>query len=298
MTSAATTLPSEGGSAVGKLLTVREVERRMTQVNGLRVALGGMMLENRPATLVRALVRSGASNLFITSAPTASWDADLLIGLDRVSRVRIPHISLGSLGLAPSVSGPVPSRAEFDMVDEATLIGGYLAAAGRSPLQILDRLGRNDVLDDNPQLVKLGPHVGVEPLHTDVALLHAPVGDIHGNLVHFGSRYADLLMAQTATVVFAQVDRIVPTTITARLGVTVPGHLVTGIVEAPFGAHPTGSAGAYVADRAHLADYKKSVQTGRLIHYAETYADLPDSTKYNAQIGAERLRSLERLARS
>jgi glutaconate CoA-transferase subunit A len=36
--------------------------------------------------------------------------------------------------------------------------------------------------------------------------------------------------------------------VAARLGVSIPGYLVDEVVEAPFGAHPLGSVGGYVAD--------------------------------------------------
>ena len=70
------------------------------------------------------------------------------------------------------------------------------------------------------------------PLRVDVALLHAPLGDEHGNLVHFGSRWADLLIARAPRRVIAQVDRLVPTDVAARLGVSIPGYLVDEVVEA------------------------------------------------------------------
>src|ERR1700730_1075964 len=87
--------PSSGGRTITSLL---DVERRLRDVRS--VALGGMLLENRPSTLVRALLRAGATRLFLCSAPAASWDADVLLGAGRVATVRIPHISLAGLGAA------------------------------------------------------------------------------------------------------------------------------------------------------------------------------------------------------
>src|ERR1700746_1237149 len=82
------------------ITSLTDVERRLREVRS--VALGGMLLENRASTLVRALLRSGASGLFLCSAPAASWDADVLLGAGRVATVRIPHISFASLGMAPA----------------------------------------------------------------------------------------------------------------------------------------------------------------------------------------------------
>ena len=252
------------------IINLTEAERRLRDVRS--VALGGMLMENRPSTLVRALLRSGTAGLFLCSAPAASWDADVLLGAGRVAAVRIPHISLAGLGLAPATRrAAAAGTVVFEDCDEAILLGGYLAASGNVPIQVLHNLGTNDLVDDNPLLIRAGDLVGVGPLRVDVALLHAPLGDEQGNLVHFGSRWADVLIARSARHVIAQVDQVVPTAVAARLGVSVPGYLVDEVVETPFGAHPLGSVGAYVADLDHLASYQATVNAGRLDEYLEDY---------------------------
>jgi glutaconate CoA-transferase, subunit A len=272
------------------LISLAEAERRLRGVRS--VALGGMLLENRPSTLVRALLRSGASGLFLCSAPAASWDADVLLGAGRVATVRIPHISLAGLGLAPATRRAAATGAVvFEDCDEAILLGGYLAACANAPVQVLPNLGTNDLVDGNPLLIRAGEYVGVGPLRVDVALLHAPAGDAQGNLVHFGSRWADLLIARSARHVIAQVDRVVPTAVAARMGVAVPGYLVDEVVEAPFGAHPLGSAGGYAADLDHLASYQATVNADRLDGYLDAYCAI-DHPAYLDRIAPERLRDL------
>jgi glutaconate CoA-transferase subunit A len=270
------------------------VERRLQEVRS--VALGGMLLENRPSTLVRALLRSGATGLFLCSAPAASWDADVLLGAGRVSRVRIPHISFASLGLAPAARrAAAAGTVVFEDCDEALLLGGFLAASNNVPIQVLPNLGTNDLVDDNPLLIRSGDLLGVGPLRVDVALLHAPLGDPEGNLVHFGSRWADLLMARSARHVIAQVDRIVPTAVAARLGVSIPGYLIDEVVETPFGAHPLGSVGCYVADLDHLAAYQAVVNADGFTDYLGSYCTI-DHPSYLAQLPAARRRELEQAA--
>jgi glutaconate CoA-transferase subunit A len=261
-----------------------------------RVALGGMLLENRPSALVRALLGSDARDLFLCSAPAASWDADVLIGAGRVRTVRIPHISLAGVGMAPaSKRAFADGSVTFEDCDEALLLGGYLAANHEADVQILGNLGTNDLVDDNPLLVPIAGRSGVAPLRIEVALLHAPVGDEHGNLVHFGSRWADLLIARAADRVIAQVDRILPTSEVARLGVAIPGYLVDEVVEVPFGAHPLGSVGGYVADLNELAEYRVQVEAGGFDDYL-TERCLVDQGAYLERIGRTRLHELERAA--
>ena len=276
------------------ITTLPGVERRLREVRS--VALGGMLLENRPSTLVRALLRSGATGLFLCSAPAASWDADVLLGAGRVSRVRIPHISFASLGLAPAARrAAAAGTVVFEDCDEALLLGGFLAASSNVPIQVLHNLGTNDLVDDNPLLIRSGDLLGVGPLRVDVALLHAPLGDAEGNLVHFGSRWADLLMARCARHVIAQVDRVVPTAVAARLGVSIPGYLVDEVVEAPFAAHPLGSVGCYVADLDYLAAYQATVNAGGFADYLGSHCAI-DHPAYLDQLPAARLRELERAA--
>src|ERR1700731_2461176 len=134
------------------MISLADAERRLRAVGS--VALGGMLLENRPSTLVRALLRSGAAGLFLCSAPAASWDADVLLGAGRVGRVRIPHISLASLGLAPPAGrAAAAGTVVFEDCDEAILLGGYLAASTNVPIQVLHNLGTNDLVEGNPLLV-------------------------------------------------------------------------------------------------------------------------------------------------
>jgi glutaconate CoA-transferase, subunit A len=277
------------------ITSLTDVERRLREVHS--VALGGMLLENRPSTLVRALLRSGATGLFLCSAPAASWDADVLLGAGRVATVRIPHISFASLGLAPAARrAAATGTVVFEDCDEALLLGGYLAANANVPIQVLHNLGTNDLVDGNPLLIRCGDLLGVGPLRVDVALLHAPLGDADGNLVHFGSRWADLLMVRSARYVIAQVDRVVPTAVAARLGVSIPGYLIDEVVEAPFGAHPLGSVGGYVADLDHLAAYQAMVKADGFADYLARYCEI-DHPSYLDQLPAARLRELERAAR-
>jgi glutaconate CoA-transferase subunit A len=247
-----------------------------------------MLLESRPSALVRALYRSGVRDLFLTSAPAASWDADLLIGGGRVGRQRIPHISLASVGLAPAIRQLPPGDGPVvEPCDEALLLGGFLAANHVAPVQLLANLGTNDLVDGNELIVEIGGHPGVAPLNVDIALLHAAVGDERGNLVHHGSRWADLLIARAATRVIAQVDRIVPFAATHG-AVTVPGYLVDEVVEVPYGAHPAGSVGEYVADLDHLRRYSREVSEGGLSDYIERYVTVSHET-YLRRVGEPQL---------
>jgi len=128
-------------------------------------------------------------------------------------------------------------------------------------------------------------------MYMDLALLHAPAGDANGNLVHHGSRWVDHLLARSARRVVAQVDRLVSTEEAVAMGVTVPVCLVDEVIEVPFGAYPTRSVGAYVADLDHLASYRSHVVDGRFEDYAATWISAAPEA-YVDLVGRDRLDSL------
>ncbi len=257
------------------------------------LALGGMGVENRACTLVRAAVRAGLRAEVLTSAPVASWDADVLLLAGLVERLRIPHVSLGDAGLAPGVRVAADAGLVFEDVDEALLIGALLAGAEDTPFHVLHKVGPNDVIDDNPLVGRLGELHTTPACQPDVVFLHAALADAQGNLAYLGSRFADLLLAEAGQRVYAQVDAIVPTAVIRRVGVSIPGHLVDGVVPAPFGAHPTGSSGCYVADFDHLRRYAGAVAAGQGAGYLATHCGPSDPQGYADLVGAPRLRELE-----
>ena len=103
--------------------------------------------------------------------------------------------------------------------------------------------------------------VAVPALRPDIALLHAPSGDRYGNL-HLEQPYVlDERFASASRTVIATVDELVSTEEVTASGVTIPGHLVTATVLAPFGAHPASCYPRYAYDRGHLREYVSAAQS-------------------------------------
>lgn len=281
--------PDAGGSKIIDADSVIESLGESVDV----LALGGMGLENKPCTLVRAAIRAGLRARVLTSAPVSSWDADALVLAGLVERLRIPHVSLGDAGLAPGVQRAVGTGLVFEDIDEALLIGGLLAGVEDTPFQVLHKLGPNDVMDDNPLLGRLGELHTTPACRPDVVFLHACLADPQGNLAYLGTRFADALLAGAGRRVFAQVDAVVPTSVIRRLGVAIPGHLVDAVVPARFGAHPSGSSGCYVADFEFLRRYARTVAAGDGEAHLAEYCSPRDPASYAEVIGLRRLRELE-----
>ena len=83
---------------------------------------------------------------------------------------------------------------------------------------------------------------------------------------------------------FISCEQVLPTAkvisaATARLQ-PFERSLVTGVVELPFGAHPTASAPVHGIDVAHLNDYNNAATPEGWAAYRTKYVDLPDHDAY------------------
>ncbi|MDT7684301.1 MAG: glutaconate CoA-transferase, subunit, partial [Pseudonocardiales bacterium] len=132
--------------------------------------------------------------------------------------------------------------------------------------------------------------VAVPPLAPDVALLHAPMGDRHGNL-HLDQPFVlDERFAAASGMVLATVDRLVSTEEVAAAGVVIPAHAVAAVAEIPFGAHPSSCYPSYGYDRPHLASYIAAASAGgaAIATYLERYVHAGEKA-YRLDVDADRL---------
>jgi len=231
--------------------------------DGDHIALGGLWSHNAPTALVRELVRRHACDLTLSAAPAAGFAVDLMIAGGGVACGYLPNVTFEHLGLAPAFRRAVEGG-ELELVecDEASLVGGYRAAAAGLPFQPVVSIAGTALAAASPALVAADRGgvavLEVPPLAPDVVLLHAQEGDVHGNVRHLGSVFADRVLAKAARrAVVVSVDRLVDNEEIRRdpKATTIPGYLVTHVVEAPFGAHPCSSHGRYDADEEHIRGY-------------------------------------------
>lgn len=234
--------------------------------DGDHLAIGGIWSHNSPAALVRAIIRRGVAELTLSAGPAAGYAVDLLIASGSVRRALLPNVTYEHLGLAPGFRRAAESGSlELIECDEPSLIAGYRAAASGLPAQPIQSIvgtALAEVRGDLPLRRWQGQGLlDVPAIAPDVVLLHAAESDRFGNLQQRGAVFADRLLAKAASrVVVASVDTVVDNHEVRRqpAATTVPGYLVTGVVEVPFGAHPCSSHGVYgldeVAMRGYLSD--------------------------------------------
>ncbi|MER6468280.1 CoA transferase subunit A [Streptomyces collinus] len=240
-----------------KTMTADEVVSRLS--SGMTLGIGGWGSRRKPMALVRALLRAGIGDLTVVSC--GGPDVGLLAAAGRIRRLVTAFVTLDSVPLEPHYRAARESGAfELTEVDEGMLLSGLRAAAHRLPfLPVRAGLG-SDVMRVNPALRTVtSPYedgetlVAMPALRTDAALVHVNRADRLGNGQYLGpDPYFDDLFCEAADEAYVSCERIVDTAELTKEA--APQSLllrrlsVTGVVEAPNGAHFTSCAPDYGRD--------------------------------------------------
>ena len=131
-------------------------------------------------------------------------------------------------------------------------------------------LEMSDIWKANPESYRLivdpfgeGSVLVVRAIRPDVAVIHAAEADEKGTAWLPGAPFTDRLMAMAATNVIVQVERVVSTEVMSHRsqGSTIPGFLVSAVVQAPRGCSPTSSHGNYEYDEPAIKQYLQLART-------------------------------------
>ena len=234
--------------------------------SGSTVAVGGMHMTAAPMALVREVVRQGLRIGRLITSPSASIQADLLIGAGLVSEILSPYVGFEHLGLAPCFRREVEEgRLRVLECDEGSLTHALYAGAGGLPfIPCPPGIDLTDIPKVNPDFYRWAqdPFTGekglaVPALRPDVMLLACREADETGNVAFDRSPFTDRLMALASKRLVVQVERIVGSEemATRPPGVTLPGFLVSAVVVAPGGCRPTGAPGEYGIDEEGIRTY-------------------------------------------
>jgi glutaconate CoA-transferase, subunit A len=239
--------------------------------SGMTVGIGGWGSRRKPMSLVRAILRSDLRDLVIVSY--GGPDVGLLCRTGQASKVVSGFVSLDSIPLEPHYRA-ARQAGTVDPVewDEGMLLLGLQAAAWRVPfLPTRAGLG-SDVPRVLPDLRTVtspypeptsGEHedlLAVPALVLDVALVHQHRADPSGNAVWLGEDpFFDDLLVRAADRAFVSCERVVATDDLA-VGTDLTHQRisrldVTGVVEAPGGAHFTECLPDYGRDEAFQRRY-------------------------------------------
>jgi glutaconate CoA-transferase subunit A len=269
--------------------------------DGSVVALGGGLSARLPMALVRELIRQGRRDLHVVGS-AHSIDVDLLIAAGALAVCEESYVGFEQdLGLAPAYrraaqEGSIVVRESCCV----TMLTQLRAAEMGLPFLPVRGIKGTDMRRLHPEYAETTcPFTGevlvaVPPLVPDVALLHAPLGDMRGNL-HLEQPYVlDERFAGASRAVVATVDRLVSTEEVAAVGITIPAHLVAAVSEVPYGAHPASCYPGYAYDRQHLSTYVDAARDPESASaYVREWVLAPGGeSAYRDRIGAERLDAL------
>ncbi|MDH2389972.1 CoA-transferase [Streptomyces sp. HNM0663] len=240
-----------------KTMTPEDVVDRLR--SGMTLGIGGWGSRRKPMALVRAVLRAGLTDLTVVSY--GGPDVGLLAAAGRVRRLVAPFATLDSIPLEPHFRAARQCAAfELTELDEAMFMWGLTAAAHRLPfLPVRTALG-SDVMRVNPGLrTVVSPYgdgeefVAAPALRLDAALVHMNRADRSGNGQYLGpDPYFDDLFCEAADAAYVSCERLVGTADLAKEAapqtLLLKRHAVTGVVEAPNGAHFTSCAPDYDRD--------------------------------------------------
>jgi glutaconate CoA-transferase, subunit A len=231
--------------------------------SGMTIGIGGWGSRRKPMSLVRAILRSGLSDLTIVSY--GGPDVGLLCAAGKVRRLVYGFVSLDSIPLEPHFQAARQAGTiEATECDEGMLQLALYAASLRLPfLPTRTGLG-SDVLRLNPSLRTIrSPYsdetelLAVPALPLDAALIHLNRADATGNAAFLGpDLYFDDLFASAAARAYVSCEELVPT---AELGafpsLRIHRWMTAGVVLAQNGAHFTSCTPDYARDETFQREY-------------------------------------------
>ena len=250
-------------SGLDKRMTAEDVVARLE--DGMTIGIGGWGPRRKPMALVRAILRSDLKDLTVIAY--GGPECGMLIAAGKVRKLIYGFVSMDAIPTDPWFrKGRQTAGFDARELDEGLLQWGLRAAAMRVPF-LPTRVGLgSDVLKANPEFrTVVSPYddgevlLAMPALTLDVALLHATRADKMGNTVVLSpDPFFDEHFARAAGQTFVSADEVVD-----RLDLT-PAEarynlyercFVTGVIDAPFGAHPTASAPNYGWDYKAMKAY-------------------------------------------
>jgi glutaconate CoA-transferase subunit A len=232
----------------------------------------------------------------------------MLVAAGCVAKIETSYVGLERFGLAPNFRRAVESGAVVvEDYSEGVAFDRFRASEDGLTFLATGALAGTDVLRRNPRLVPFDcpltgrPLVAVPPADPDAVVIHAVAADERGNVFAPRSKLLpqgfDEVKARSSDVVVVTAERLVPRDFASRNPelMVVPGLRVSAVVEAPWGAHPCSSLGAYELDVAHFERYvAASASEEGIAAYLDEFARRPSGpAEYRELIGAERMVELQ-----
>ena len=238
----------------------------------MTIGVGGWGARRKPMSLIREICRSDIKDLTVVSY--GGPDVGLLCAHKKIKKLIFGFVSLDMIPLE-SHFRQARQKNEIDVMelDEGMVQWGLRAAAMNLPF-LPTRVGLGtDVLTHNPELEYVtSPYsdaeklVAMPALNLDIALIHVNKSDEKGNTQIVGpDPFFDELFARAAFKTFISSEEVVSTQELGGKDGAIFNRfersLVTGVLHAPCGAHPTSCAPSYGFDIKHLKEYSEAAKS-------------------------------------
>jgi acyl CoA:acetate/3-ketoacid CoA transferase alpha subunit len=249
-----------------------------------------------PASLEREIVRQGRRDLWLAAKFTL-LDSTILVAGGCVSRIDVGFAGLGQ----PLFRAIEQGRVTVIDWSNGTLALRHLAGAMGVPFLPCRSLVGTDTFVRSGAKVVEDPFTGkkvclVPAVNPDVAIIHVNQADRHGNARIFGPSVAPVETAMASKRVILSTEEIVSTDEIRRSPgqTTIPYHLVSAVVHAPYGAHPGTCPGLYAYDAEHLDEFFAARSDEQMQAYMQKYVfGTKDHAGYIEAVGGEaRMRQL------
>lgn len=252
-----------------KLMTPAEAVASIK--SGMTIGIGGWGSRRKPMAIVRELLKSDVTDLTVVAF--GGPDVGLLAKAGKIKKLIYGFVTLDSVALDPLFTQARESGAfEIEEYDEGMFVAGLEAAAARLDFYPIRAGLGSDVLPANPQIKTIKSpysdeeYVAVPASYLDVALVHMNRSDAQGNVQFLGpDPYFDDLMAMAAKRTIVSTEKVVETEELLDEGsfhtLLFSRIYVSGVVEAPNGAHFTSCEPDYNRDEAFQRHYVQSAKS-------------------------------------
>ncbi|MDA7796314.1 acyl CoA--acetate/3-ketoacid CoA transferase subunit alpha [Gammaproteobacteria bacterium] len=240
--------------------------------DGMTIGIGGWGARRKPMSLIRAICNSDLQDLTIVSY--GGPDVGLLCAHKKIKKLIFGFVSLDMIPLeAHFRQARQNGELELMELDEGMVQWGLRAAAMKMSF-LPTRVGMGtDVLKYNPEIKFITSpysdgeqYVAMPALNLDAALLHVNTSDHKGNTQIEGpDPFFDEMFARAAAKTYVSSEQVVDTSeLGGKEGAIFnrfERSLVSGVIHAPGGAHPTSCAPNYGFDMAHLKEYSAAAKS-------------------------------------
>lgn len=271
--------------------------------DGMTIGFGGWGPRRKPMAIVREILRSDVKDLTVVAY--GGPEVGMLAAAGKIRKLVFGFATLDAIPLEPYFrKARQAGTLDVMELDEGLFQWGLKAAGMRVPF-LPARAGlATDVLTHNPELKTIrSPYddgeelLAMPALNLDVAFVHVNRADRLGNTLVTGHDvYFDQHVARAADKCFVSAEvveeKLELTKATARFN-TFERSLVTGVVEAPLGAHPTSCGPEYGWDMTHLKEYSDGArEDSGWATYVEKYVRCSEEQYRERNGGAEKISAL------